>query len=285
MVRLCRVAHGVVPDTVEVWAKLESFNPSGSVKDRAAWGIIAAAERSGRTKDRILLDSSSGNTGIAYGMIAAARGHRLTLCLPRNANLERKKLLRALGVDIVETDPLEGSDGAIRAAQALAVDARYLYLDQYSNPENWKAHARGTAAEIWADTSGRITHWVAGVGTTGTFVGTSRGLRGFNTSVRCISIQPEAPFHGLEGLKHLESAIVPAIWDATVADDNIGAPTEASIEMMQRLAREEGILTGPSGGAAVWAALDVASRLTTGVVVTLLPDSGERYLSEVHLWA
>ncbi len=285
MVRLCRVVHGRVADAVEVWAKLESFNPSGSVKDRAAWGIIAEAERSGRATGRTLLDSSSGNTGVAYGMIAAARGHRLTLCLPKNANLERRKLLRAFGVDVVETDPLEGSDGAIRAAQALAADPAYLYLDQYSNTENWKAHVRGTAPEIWADTSGRITHWVAGLGTTGTFVGTSRGLRGFEPSIKCISVQPEAPFHGLEGLKHLDSAIVPAIWDATLADENVPAPTEASIEMMQRLAREEGILAGPSGGAAVWAALEVASRLTTGVVVTLLPDSGERYLSEAHLWA
>ncbi len=285
MVRLCRVVHGVVPDAVEVWAKLESFNPSGSVKDRAAWGIISEAERAGRIGARTLLDSSSGNTGIAYGMIAAARGHRLTLCLPKNANVERKKLLRALGVHIVETDPLEGSDGAIRAAQALAADPQYLYLDQYSNPENWKAHVRGTAAEIWADTSGSITHWVAGLGTTGTFVGTSRGLRAFDTSMKCISVQPEGPFHGLEGLKHLESAIVPGIWDASVADDNVPAPTEASITMMQRLAREEGLLTGPSGGAAVWAALEVAKGLSTGVVVTVLPDSGERYLSEEHLWA
>lgn len=287
LVRLVRVTRGIVPAGVEVWAKLEWFNPGGSVKDRAAWGIIRDAEQSGRLKPGMrLLDSSSGNTGIAYGMIAAARGHQLTLCLPKNANIERKKILRAYGVEIVETDPLEGSDGAIRAARALVADHpdRYLYLDQYSNDANWRAHVEGTAPEIWRDTEGRVTHWVSALGTTGTFTGTTRGLRAFNPAIRAISVQPDSPFHGLEGLKHLPTALIPRIYDPTLVDENIEAPTEPSIAMMRRLAREEGLLVGVSAGAAAWAALEVARRLTSGVVVTLFPDSGERYLSESHLW-
>lgn len=297
LVRLGRVLDDRVPAGVQVWAKLESFNPGGSVKDRAAWGIIQAAERSGALtrglpsgSERRLLDSSSGNTGIAYGMIAAARQHALTLCLPANANVERKKILRAYGVDVVETDPLEGSDGAIRAARALAAAEpdRYLYLDQYSNPENWRAHERGTAMEIWRDTGGRVTQFVAGLGTTGTFVGTTRGLRALSPAIRAVAVQPDAPFHGLEGLKFLETSIIPPIYDATLVDEHVAAPTEASITMMRRLAREEGLLVGVSSGAAAWAAVEVASRTRPGpngaVVVTVFPDSGERYLSEPHLW-
>lgn len=286
LVRLRRVVDGLVPPRVEVWAKLECFNPGGSVKDRAAWAIIRDAEENDRIQGRRLLDSSSGNTGIAYGMIAATRGHALTLCLPANANKERKKILRAFGVEIVETDPLLGSDGAIRRARALleAHPDRYLYLDQYSNDANWGAHYRTTAPEIWRDTGGRVTHWVAGLGTSGTFMGTSRRLKEYNPRIACISMQPESPFHGLEGLKHMESAIVPPIYDATLADGNIGAPTEESIELMRRLAREEGLLVGPSSAAAAWAAIEVAKELDHGVVVTLFPDSGERYLSEEHLW-
>lgn len=287
LVRLDRVVRGVVPPSVEVWAKLEWFNPGGSVKDRAAWSIIREAEESGRLKPGMrLLDSSSGNTGIAYGMISAARGHSLTLCLPRNANLERKKILRAYGVETIETDPLEGSDGAIRKARELVAEHpdRYLYLDQYSNAANWQAHVRTTAPEIWRDTQGRVTHWVAGLGTTGTFVGTSRGLRAHNPAIRCVAVQPDSPFHGLEGLKHLESAMVPGIWDPSLVDEHIGAPTEEAITLMRRLAAEEGLLVGVSAAAAAWAALRVASRLAEGVVVTLFPDSGERYLSESHLW-
>ena len=287
LVRLVRVTEGVVPPGVEVWAKLEWFNPGGSVKDRAAWSIIRDAEQSGRLRPGMrLLDSSSGNTGIAYGMIAAARGHHLTLCLPKNANMERKKILRAYGVEIVETDPLEGSDGAIRRARALVAEHpdRYLYLDQYSNPANWRAHAETTAPEIWRDTQGRVTHWVSALGTTGTFTGTTRGLRAFNPAIRAISVQPDSPFHGLEGLKHLPTAIVPPIYDGSLVDENIEAPTEPAIHTMRRLAREEGLLVGVSAGAAAWAAIEVARRLTEGVVVTLFPDSGERYLSESHLW-
>lgn len=287
LVRLERVTRGLLPPGVELWAKLEWFNPGGSVKDRAASAIIRDAEASGRLKPGVrLLDSSSGNTGIAYGMISAARGYQLTLCLPRNANLERKKILRAYGVEIVETDPLQGSDGAIRKARELAAAEpdRFLYLDQYSNDANWQAHRDTTAPEIWRDTQGRITHWVAALGTTGTFVGTSRGLKHAKPSIRCVSVQPDAPFHGLEGLKHLESSIVPKIYDPSTADEAIHAPTEASIDWMRRLAREEGLLVGVSSGAAMWGAMDVARHLKGGVVVTLFPDSGVRYLSEAHLW-
>lgn len=291
LVRLCHVVDDV-PAHVEVWAKLEWFNPGGSVKDRAAWSIIRDAEEHGRVKPGVrLLDSSSGNTGIAYGMIAASRGHALTLCLPANANRERKKILRAYGVEVIETDPLEGSDGAIRKAHALVAEhpGRYLYLDQYSNDANWRAHWRTTAPEIWRDTGGRVTHWVAGLGTSGTFMGTSRRLKEYNPRIQCVSVQPDAPFHGLEGLKHMETAIVPRIYDGTLADADLGAPTEESHALMRRLAREEGLLVGPSAAAAAWAAITVARQIAedggSGVVVTLFPDSGERYLSENHLWA
>jgi cysteine synthase B len=288
LVRLQSVVAGRVRPDVEVWAKLESFNPGGSVKDRAAWSILRAMEASGRLVPGMrLLDSSSGNTGIAYGMIAASRGHALTLCLPRNANLERKKILRAYGVEVIETDPLEGSDGAIRAARALAAahPDRYLYLDQYGNAANWRAHYETTAPEIWRDTGGRVTHWVAGLGTTGTFVGTTRRLREFNPRLYAASVEPDSPFHGLEGLKHLDTAIRPGIYDDTLASERLAAPTEEALALARRLAREEGILAGPSCGAALWGALEVAARLEQGVVVTLFPDSGERYLSQEHLWA
>lgn len=287
LVRLTRVAAGHVRPEVEVWAKLEWFNPGGSVKDRAAWGIIRDAEERGLIKPRMrLLDSSSGNTGIAYGMICAARGHELTLCMPSNANRERKKMLQAYGVEVILTDPLLGSDGAIQRARALVAKHpdRYLYLDQYSNNANWLAHEAGTAQEIWHQTEGRLTHWVAALGTTGTFVGTARGLRRHNPHIACISLQPDSPFHGLEGWKHLESAIVPPIYDESVVDANVGVPTEAALALIPRLAREEGLLVGPSGAGAVWGALEVASKLDHGVVVTLIADSGQRYLSEVHLW-
>lgn len=287
LVRLCHVLDGVVPASVEVWAKLEWFNPGGSVKDRAAWSIIRDAEQSGHLRQGMrLLDSSSGNTGIAYGMIAASRGHRITLCLPANANRERKKILRAYGVEVIETDPLEGSDGAIRKARALVAEHpdQYLYLDQYSNDANWRAHYETTGPEIWRDTGGRVTHWVSALGTSGTFMGTSRRLKEYDPRITCVSVQPDSPFHGLEGLKHMESAIVPRIYDATLADRDLGAPTEASIALMRRLAREEGLLVGVSAGAALWGAIEVARALDEGVVVTLFPDSGERYLSEEHLW-
>lgn len=287
LVRLRALTRGVVPDAVEVWAKLEWFNPGGSVKDRAALSMILAAEREGRLQPGMtILDASSGNTGIAYGMLAAARGYKLALCLPKNANRERKATLRAYGVQIIETSPLEGSDGAILRARALAAAEpdRYVYLDQYNNEANWQAHFRTTGPEIWRDTGGRVTHWVASLGTSGTFTGTARFLKSRSPSLQAISVQPDSPFHGLEGLKHMETSIVPGIYDAALADSNLGAPTEQSLALVRRLAREEGLLVGPSAGAATWAALEVARSLTSGVVVTLFADGGERYLSEPHVF-
>ncbi len=283
LVRLRRLtAH--LPEGVEIWAKCEWFNPGGSVKDRAAAWILEAAMASGELRPgRRLLDASSGNTGIAYAWLAARLGVEVTLCLPSNANAERKRMLAAYGVELVLTDPLEGSDGAILRARELARDTdRYLYLDQYSNEANWRAHYESTGPEILAQTQGRVTHFVATLGTSGTFTGTGRFLKPHG--VRLVSVQPDSPFHGLEGLKHMESAIVPAIYDPDLADLELGAPTEESLELVRRLPREEGLLAGISSGAAVWAALRVASTLEQGVIVVMLPDGGARYLSEPHVW-
>lgn len=286
LVRLSRSVEGVVASGVEVHVKLEAFNPGGSVKDRAALSMVLAAVRSGRLRPGgTILDASSGNTGIAYAMIAAHLGYKLKLCLPKNANRERQGILRAYGAEILYTDPLEGTDGAIRLARELsALEPDLVYLDQYSNPANWGAHYGSTAPEIWAQTGGRWTHFVAGLGTTGTFVGTSRWLRDHAPTVQTVAVQPDGPMHGLEGLKHLETAMVPPIWDPSLVGRHLGAPTVESWTWMRRLGREEGIFTGPSGGAALWAAVEVARELDSGVVVAILPDSGERYLSESHLW-
>jgi len=287
LVRLERVVEGLVPDGVEIHAKLEWFNPGGSVKDRAALSMVLAAEREGRLRPGMtILDASSGNTGIAYAMVAAARGYRLALCLPANANAERKRTLRAYGAEIIETSPLEGSDGAILEARrrVAAAPDRYVYLDQYSNDANWQAHFRSTGPEIWAQTGGRVTHWVATLGTTGSFTGTARFLKAQNPAIQAISLQPDGPFHGLEGVKHLESAMVPAIHDPALADANLGVPTDEALALVRRLAREEGLLAGISSGAALWGAIAVARTLRRGVVVTLFPDGGSRYLSDAHLW-
>ena len=268
---------------VELYAKAEWQNPGGSVKDRAAARMILEGEKDGRLeKTKTILDATSGNTGIAYAMVGAARGYRVLLCVPENASPERKLMLRALGAELVLTSPLEGSDGAIREARRLyAADPdRYFYPDQYSNDANWRAHYDTTAPEIIEQTSGRLTHFVAGLGTSGTFVGTGRRLRKFNPSIRLISFQPDSPFHGLEGLKHMESAIVPAIYDATLADEDLRVGTEEAYRLVRRLAREEGMLAGISSGAAMVAALDVARRAGHGVVVTIFPDGAEKYLSE-----
>ncbi len=275
-----------LPREVEIWAKLEWFNPGGSVKDRAALQIILDAEEEGLLPGRRILDSSSGNTGIAYAMIAAARGHAVTLCLPANANAERKRILKAFGVEIVLTDPLEGSDGAILAAQRLvaAEPDHYFYANQYANAANWRAHFQSTGPEIWRDTGHRVTHFVATLGTSGTFVGTSRFLKAQDPEIRCYSVEPDSPFHGLEGLKHMETSIVPPIYDPTLADGQLGAPTEESFALVRRLALEEGLLAGISAGAALWGALEIARGLDRGVVVTLFPDGGSRYLSETHVW-
>src|SRR6476646_2435072 len=268
---------------VEICAKVEGQNPGGSVKDRAAARMIAEGEKSGALKPGLtILAATSGNTGIAYAMIGAARGYKVKLCVPANASPERKLILKAFGAELVLTDPLESTDGAIREARRLqAEDAeRYFYPDQYNNDANWKAHYDTTAPEIIEQTSGRLTHFVAGLGTSGTFVGPGRRLRQFNPAIKLISFQPNSPFHGLEGLKHMESAIVPRIYDPTLADEDLRIDTERAYRMVRRLAREMGLLAGISSGAAVAAMLDVATKLKSGVVVTIFPDGAEKYLNE-----
>jgi cysteine synthase B len=268
---------------VELYAKAEWQNPGGSVKDRAAARMILEAEASGAlTRDRTILDATSGNTGIAYATVAAARGYKVKLCVPDNASRERKLILRALGAELVLTDPLEGTDGAIREARRLHASEpdRYFYPDQYNNDANWRAHFDTTGAEIIEQTSGRLTHFVAGLGTSGTFVGTGRRLRQFNAGIKLISFQPNSPLHGLEGLKHMDSAIVPGIYDPALADEDLRIDTETAYDMVRRLAREEGLLAGISSGAALAAVLHVAKRLTRGVVVTVFPDGAEKYLTE-----
>ena len=271
---------------VELLGKAEWFNPGGSVKDRAAANIIAAARRSGQLQPgKILLDSTSGNTGIAYAMIGAAQGIPVTLCMPENVSVERKRILQAYGANIIYTDPADGSDGAIRMARELAAKhpELYFYADQYSNDANRRAHYHGTANEIWQQTEGRITHFVSMLGTSGTFVGNTRRLKELNPHIRCISLQPDAPFHGIEGAKHMPSAIVPKIYDASLADANLEISTEASYAMVKRLAREEGLLVGISAAAAVVGCLQIAQQLKKNeraVLVTILCDSGDKYLSE-----
>jgi cysteine synthase B len=268
---------------VELYAKAEWQNPGGSVKDRAAARMIADGEASGRLEPGLtIVDATSGNTGIAYAMVGAARGYRVKLFLPENASPERKLILRAFGAELVLTSPLEGTDGAIRAVRQLVAEhpTEYFYPDQYSNDGNWRAHFEGTGPEIIEQTAGRVTHFVAGLGTSGTFVGTGRALRRFNPAIRLISFQPESPFHGLEGLKHMASALVPAIYDPTLADEDLRVSTEDAHCFVRRLAREEGLMVGISSGAALAATLAVARRLDSGVVVTVFPDGAEKYLSE-----
>jgi cysteine synthase B len=271
---------------IELLGKAEWFNPGGSVKDRAAARIIAEGKRSGKFgPGKTLLDSTSGNTGIAYAMFGAAEGFPVTLCMPENVSIERKHILHAYGATIVYTDPAEGSDGAIRVARELHAKhpEKYFYADQYSNDANWQAHYYGTANEIWKQTDGRVTHFVSMLGTSGTFVGTSRRLKELNPQIRCISLQPDSPFHGIEGAKHMASALVPKIYDPSLADEDIGISTEESYAMAIRLAREEGLLVGISAASAVVGSLQVARRMKAGdpaVFVAILPDSGDKYLSE-----
>jgi cysteine synthase B len=268
---------------VRVLGKAEWYNPGGSVKDRPALWMIRDGERSGKlTPDKTILDATSGNTGIAYAWIGASLGYKVKLCMPKNASEERKKILRAYGVEVVLTDPGEGSDGAIREARKLYSEEpeKYFYPDQYKNPGNPRSHYESTAPEIWEQTDGEVTHFVAGLGTSGTFVGTATRLREYDPGIKVISFEPDSPFHGLEGMKHMASAIVPEIYDPTIADQNLGTPTEDAYEMVKRLAREEGILVGISAGAAVATSLRVARELESGVVVTVLCDSADKYLSE-----
>ncbi len=269
---------------VEVLAKAEWANPGGSVKDRPAANIVAEALDAGQLgAGKILLDSTSGNTGIAYAMLGAAQGFRVTLCMPHNVSEERKRTIRAYGAEIVFTDAVEGSDGAIRKARELAAGNphKYFYADQYANDANWRAHYSGTAEEIWEQTEGRVTHFVAMLGTSGTFVGTSRKLKELNPRIRCISVQPDSPFHGIEGAKHMASSIVPKIYDPALADEEVWVSTEDAYTMLKRLAREEGLLAGISGAGAMAASLHVAKKAEPdSVIVTVFPDSGDRYLSE-----
>lgn len=271
---------------IEIHAKAEWFNPGGSVKDRPALSMIEAGLASGLLEPgKTIIDATSGNTGIAYAMIGAALGYRVKLCLPESASHERKRILLAYGAELVMTPGDLGTDGAIRRVREIVSSEpdSYYYPDQYSNPANWQAHFRGTAREIWDQTSGRVTHFVAGLGTSGTFVGTTRRLRELKPGILCVSLQPDASFHGLEGWKHMPSAIRPAIYDETLADENVEVGTEDAYRMVKRLAREEGILVSPSSAAALLGCLVVASRIPAkehAVIVTVFPDSAAKYLSE-----
>jgi S-sulfo-L-cysteine synthase (O-acetyl-L-serine-dependent) len=284
LIRLERVGREFAP--VEFYAKAEWYNPGGSVKDRPALSMIRAGEASGALRaGKTILDATSGNTGIAYAMLGAALGYPVKLCLPASASIERKHILRAFGAELVITPGDEGSDGAIRRVREIyaAEPEKYFYPDQYSNPANWQAHYRTTAEEIWAQTEGRVTHFVAGLGTSGTFVGTARRLLERNPAIRCISLQPDGPFHGLEGWKHMPTAIVPGIYDPHVADENIEVRAEDAYRLVKRLAREEGLLVSPSAAAALAGSFRVAGGLPPGgkaVVVTIFPDSGDKYLTE-----
>jgi len=274
-------------ERIQIFAKLESFNPGGSIKDRPAANMIRVGEERGElTHEKTILDSTSGNTGIAYAMIAASKGYRVRLALPANASVERKRILHGFGVQLELTDPLEGSDGAYIRVQEIYQQnpEKYFYPNQYGNDANWKAHYESTGPEIFRQTQGEITHFVAGLGTTGTMMGTSRFLKDQNPAIQCISFVPDSPFHGLEGLKHLSSAVVPAIYDPTVPDEGLEISTEQAYRMVVRLAREEGLLVGISAGAAMVAALEVARNIDSGKIVTVFCDGGEKYLSE-EFWS
>jgi len=281
---LLRFEHITRELNAQVLAKAEWVNPGGSVKDRAAASIVAEATRTGKlVAGKTLLDSTSGNTGIAYAMLGAAQGFPVTLCLPSNVSPERKRMLQAYGAEMIFTDPGEGSDGAIRKARELASAApdQYFYADQYSNDANWRAHYYTTANEIWRQTEGRITHFVVVLGTSGTFIGTARRLKELNPQILCISLQPDSPFHGIEGAKHMPTSIVPRIYDPGVADCNLGIGTEEAYAMMKRMAREEGLLVGISAGAAMAGCLRIAAGAgPEAVIVTVLPDAADKYLSE-----
>jgi len=288
LLRLDRISREL--PNVQILGKAEWYNPGGSVKDRAAFNIISEGRLSGKfTPGKILLDSTSGNTGIAYAMIGAAEGFQVTLCMPENVSVERKRILFAYGANIIYTPADEGSDGAIHIAREMYArePEKYFYADQYSSDANWQAHYHGTANEIWQQTEGRITHFVAMLGTSGTFMGTARRLKELNPKIRCTSLQPDSPFHGIEGAKHMGSAIVPKIYDPSLADEDIGISTEDAYAMAIRLSHEEGLLIGISSGAAMAGSMQVARRLRKeeeAVIVTVFPDSGDKYLSE-RFWA
>lgn len=286
LIKLTRVTEGLSRG-VEVYAKAEWFNPGGSVKDRPALWMILDGIRSGKlTSDKILMDSSSGNTAISYAMIGAALGYNVELVTPENINIERKKTLRAFGAKIVYSDPLEGSDGAIRLARKLKAEnpEKYFMPDQYNNPENPKSHYESTAPEIWEQTQGRVTHFIAGLGTSGTFMGTSKRLKELNPDITVIAVEPAEALHGLEGMKHMLTSIVPGIYDSAYPDELIRVSTEDAYGLMKDLLTKEGIFVGHSGGAVALATLEYAKKLKEGVLVTVFPDGGYRYLSGGIWW-
>ena len=279
---LLRIGEGRASLT-EIYAKAEWFNPGGSVKDRAALEMLRQGETSGRLRPgKVILEATSGNTGISLAMFGAAKGYRVRVCLPTNASEERKQILRAYGAELIETSALEGTDGAIVRARQISAEKPdlYFYPDQYNNPANWQAHYRTTAEEIWAQTEGRVTHFVAGLGTSGTFVGNSRRLKELSPAIRCISFQPDSPMHAIEGLKHMETAMVPGIYDDTIADEALTIRTEEAYLACLRLSRDRGLFVGLSSGAAFVAVEQVAELVKDGVVVTIFPDGGDKYLSE-----
>lgn len=279
---LLRLRDERIPPKVEVYAKLEYFNPGGSVKDRPARRMIEDGERDGLlVPGKIILDSTSGNTGIAYAMIGAAKGYTVRLAMPANVSRERKAVLAAYGAEVVYTDPGELSDGAILEARRLYEENPDIYFkpDQYNNPSNWKAHYDTTAPEIWQQTQGRITHFVATIGTSGTVMGTGRGLKRFDERVQIIAVEPSEPFHGIEGLKHMESSIVPGIYDESFLDHKISVDTEDAYDTALSLPRQHGVLVGQSAGAGYWAAIEVARQIEEGVVVTVFCDGGDKYMS------
>ena len=283
LLSLDRIAAHVVPG-VRLFAKAEWLNPGGSVKDRAALGMLRAAQNAGLTRDRTLLDATSGNTGIAIAMLAAAEGYRATLCVPANLSSDRRRMLEAYGAELILTPASDGTDGAQTAAKDLVLNdpKKYWYLDQYNNEANWRAHFTSTGPEIWRQTRPTITHFVACLGTTGTLVGAGRYLKGKNPEVRLVGVQPDGPFHGIEGVKHLESSHVPGIWDPKLLDEILSVATEDAQRAVRRLAREEGLLVGTSSGAAFDAGLRLSERIKRGCVVLMFPDGGERYLGEQY---
>ncbi|MCG3652798.1 cysteine synthase family protein [Aliarcobacter butzleri] len=285
LIKLNQITKGL--DGVSIYAKCEYLNPSGSVKDRAAKGIILEAINSGKlTHNKILLDSTSGNTGIAYAMFGANLGYKVSVTLPKNANFERKRILKAFGATIIETDPLLSSDGALIKAKELAQEnpSLYYYTNQYNNEENWKAHYNGTALEIWEQSEKKVTHFISGMGTSGTFVGTSRRLKELNPQIKTVAMQPSSPFHGLEGMKDMETTIIPEIYDSSLIDETIKIDTEDARKTTLDLIRKEGLFVGISSGGNIFAALQLAKTLPKGsVVVTILCDSGFKYLSD-SLW-
>ena len=287
LLRINRITDELKDREVEIYIKAEWLNPGGSVKDRPALRIIEDAEKSGRLNhDKIIIDSTSGNTGIAYALIGASKGHKVTLVMPQNVSEERKRIVRAFGAEIVFTDPLLGSDGAMIEAKRLVDEnpSKYFYADQYNNPSNWKAHYETTGVEIWEQTGGGVTHFVACLGTTGTFTGTGRRLKECNPDIKLISVEPSTAIHGLEGMKQMSTTIVPGIFDNHLPDEKMTVETEDAYAAVKRLAAEEGFFVGYSSGAALVASLKVANEIERGIIVTVFPDRGERYLS-TSFWA